>query len=228
MKATTKPTRKKAPKGATGACRKRRRQQGARPEWVRPYRSAHRAIDSAVRLMEWTMGAASVSERCLERRPVRTARRLTGGARRLVAAGRRLLRASQELAAASACLERVPEQATVDAELLVELAAKRWQAASGYLKVVTGQMVVRQVEVLSGLACGALVPEHPSDSRPRIVVTPRPAPVRAFLAVRRARVADRISLVLQRRRRTPRPAALTPPPRTAQGRAPPLSSTPAL
>lgn len=225
----TRPKPTTAPAGAAGICRKRRRQQGARrPEWVRPYRSAHRALDSAVRLIESTMATVADFERSVERRPVRTARRLTGGVRRLAAAGLRLVRASQELAAATECLDRAPELATGDVPVLVDMASERWQAVSTYLGYVTGQVVLRQVEVLSGLACEELVPEHPSDSRPRIVLAPRPAPVRAFLAVRRPRVADRISVILQRRRRTPRPAALTFPPRTSQGRAPPLSSTPAL
>lgn len=205
---------------------KRRRQQAARrPGWVRPYRKAQRKLDSAVRLVVASMDAASVSERCLERRPVRTAQRLNGGARRLAAAELRLLQAERELAAARECVAREPERTAGDAPLIVELASERWQAVTNYLHYATTEVLLRQVEVLAGLACGALVPEHPSERRPRIVVTPRPVPVRAFLAIRRTRVADRISAILQRRRRTPRPAALMVPPRTAQGRAPPLSST---
>lgn len=210
---------------ATGTCRKRRGQQAARrPEWVRPYRKAQRKIDSAVRLLEASMEAASVSEQSLERRPMRAALRLNVGARRLTAAGLRLLRAQEELAVAAECVGREPALTAGDAPEIVELAAERWQAVTDYLHYVTNELVLRQVEVLCGLACGALVAEHPSDRRPRIVVAPRPVPVRAFLAIRRPRVADRIAAILQRRRRTPRPAALTVPPRTAQGRAPPLSS----
>jgi hypothetical protein len=175
-----------------------------------------------------TMETVDVFESCVERRPVRTARRLTGGIRQLHAAGRRLLRASRELAEATECLARSPEPATNDVPELLELSSERWQMASQYLQLVTTEVVLRQAEVFLGLACGELVPEHPSDSRPRIVMVPRPAPVRAFLATRRPRVADRISAVLQRRRRAPRPAALTVPPRTCQGRAPPLCSIPAL
>ncbi len=214
---------------AAGIRRKRRRQQAARrPEWVRPYRNAQRKLDSAVRLIESSMGAASVSEGCLERRPVRTAQRLKGGARQLVAAGLRLLRAEQELAAAAECVAREPELTAGDAPEIVELASERCQAVTNYLHYVTKEVLLRQVEVLAGLACGALVPEHPSDRRPRIVVTPRAVPVRAFLAARQPRVADRISAILQRRRRIPRPAALTVPPRTCQGRAPPLVSISSL
>lgn len=142
--------------------------------------------------------------------------------RGLIKAGLRLLDASRELEAARESLARAPELEWTDAPLLVDIASERWQAASAYLQYVTSEVALRQVEVLSGLACGELKAEHPSDHRPRIVRTPRIAFVRAFLAVRRRRVADRISPVLQRRRRTPRPAALLVPPRTCQGRAPPF------
>lgn len=204
---------------AAGRCRKRRR-----PEWVRPYRRAQRKLDSAIRLIGSCLEAAEVSEGALERRPVRTAQRLNGGVRRLAEAGLRLVRAQEELAAATECVGREPERAAGEAPEIVELAAERWQAVTRYLHYATNEVLLRQVEVLAGLACGALVPEHPSDRRPRIVAAPRPAAVRALLAMRRPRVADRISVMLQRRRRTPRPAALVVPPRTAQGRAPPLSS----
>jgi hypothetical protein len=212
-----------------GVSRKRRRRQaGRRPEWVRPYRKAQRKLDSAVRLLVSSMDAASVSERSLERRPVLTAQRLNGGARHVAAAELRLLEAKQGLDAAAEWVAREPEQAAGDAALIVELAAERWQAVTNYLHYATNEVLLRQVEVLAGLVCGELVAEHPSDRRPRIVVAPRPVPVRAFLAVRRPRVVDRISAILQRRRRTPRPAALTVPPRTCQGRAPPLSSISSL
>jgi hypothetical protein len=181
-----------------------------------------------VRLIESTMETVAVFERCVDRCPVRTAQRLTGGTRQMNAAERRLLRASQALAALRECLDRAPELATGDVPLLVELAAERCQAVSAYLQHVTGEVALRQVVVFAGLACGQLVPEHPSDSRQRIVVAPRPVPVRAFLAVRQPRVSERISAILQRRRRTPRPAALTVPSPTSQGRAPPLSSAAAL
>jgi hypothetical protein len=225
----TRPNPTAALKRANGKCRKRRQQGGRRPEWVRPFRRARRALESAVRLIDATMGTVVDFESCVERRPIRTARRLTGGVRQLNAAGRRLLRASRELAEATECLNRSPEPSANDVPKLLEWSSERWQTASHYLELVTKEVVLRQAEVFLGLACGALVPEHPSDSRPRIVLAPRPAPVRAFLALRRRpRVADRISAVLRRRRRALRPAALSVPPRTCQGRAPPLSSTPAL
>lgn len=59
------------------------------------------------------------------------------------------LRAERELAEARACLERSPE-----------LAAERWRAANHWLHFVLNEVMLRQMEVLAGLACGELVPEH--------------------------------------------------------------------
>ena len=230
----TRPTSAKAPKRATGTCRRhgarnhRRPRAGRRLEWVRRYRRAQRALDSSVSLIKWTMAAVVAFDGAVGRRPVRTCRRLTRGLRDLATAGLRLVHAQRELAAARECLERLPERALGDAPEIVELASERWRAASYWLKFVLNEVLLRQMEVLAGLACGELVPEHPSDSRPRIVVTPRPLAFRALFASRQHRVSDRIAPVLRKRRRTPRPAALSVPPRTCQGRAPPLSSTCAL
>ena len=174
------------------------------------------------------MGAVLDFADSVERRPVRTCRQLIRGTRGLAAAGRKLLGAEQALAAARECLGRLPEHEAEEAAEIIELAAERWRAACHWLQYVLSHVALRQVEVLAGLACGELVPEHPSDSRPRITVTPRPLQVRAFLASRQHRAADRITPILQRRRRTPRPAALSVPLRTSQGRAPPFSSTCAL
>ena len=223
------PTSAKARKGATGTCRNRRRRRaGGRQGWVRRYRRAQRVLDSTANQILEAMGMVLAFERSVERRPVRTCRRLTRGLRGLAAAGLKILRAQHELAEAKECLGRVPEHAAGDAAEILELASERCQAANHWLRYALNQVLMRQMEVLAGLACGELVPEHPSDSRPRIVVTPRPVAFRAFLAARQHRVADRITPVLQRRRRTPRPAALSVPPRTSQGRAPPFSSTCAL
>lgn len=219
-----------ASRGAAGTCRKRRRRQGGRrPEWVRSYRRAQAALDSAERLVADTIGTIAIFRDRVERHPVRTARRLDAGLRWLTAAGRRLVRASSALAEARECLAAAPQPSDGDAPEIVQSAAERWQAIANCLDLTVQAVASRQVEVYAGLICGELVPEHPSDSRPRITLAPRPAPVRAFLRVRLPRAADRISPILRRRRRTRRPAALAAPPRTSQGRAPPsFSSAPSL
>jgi hypothetical protein len=222
----TRPYAARAPKGATGACRSRRRRKAARrPEWVRPYRRAQRALDAAVRLIFEAFDAIEAAGRCAERCPVRTARRLTGAIRQMVAASRRLFAAQRELAEARELLGRVPERQAGDAPELVELAAERCRAVARYILITTSEVLVAQTDVMGGLATGELVPEHPSNSRPRITITPRPVPVRAFLAARRPRVADRITAILLRRLRTPRPAEVRAPRRSVRGRAPPVRST---
>ncbi|HVE71022.1 MAG TPA: hypothetical protein VNI54_06610 [Thermoanaerobaculia bacterium] len=219
-----------APKGAAGGvCRPSRRRQRARgPEWVRPYRRAQRALDSAASLIFSTIHAAIDAGRGAERRPVRTARRLNGAMRGMAVASLRLIDARRELAEASEALTREPEQQTGDAPELMELAAARCRAVAEYIPFAVNKAIFAQVEVLGGLGTGELVPERPSDDRRRIVITPRPLFVRAFLAVRQPRVSDRIAPVLLRRRRTPCPAEVRVPRRSLQGRAPPLSSTCAL
>jgi hypothetical protein len=161
--------------------------------------------------------------RCAKRRPVRTARRLNGAMREMKAASLRLLDARRELAAAGQALDREPEQQRGDAPELMELVAERCRAVAKYIPIVVNGAVIAQVDVLGGLSTGQLVPERPSDARPRIVITPRALFVRAFLVTRQPRVSDRITPVLLRRRRTPRPAEVRVPRRNLQGRAPPLS-----
>ncbi len=212
----------RAPKGAAGTCRPSRR--GTRgPEWVRPYRRAQRALDSAASLISATIHMVMDAGRSAKRRPVCTARRLNGAMREMVVASRRLIDAQRELAAAGQALEREPEQQRGDASEVLELAAERCQAVARYLPIAVSGAMIAQVDVLGGLGTGELVPERPSDNRPRIVITPRPLFVRAFLVTRQPRVSDRIQPVLLRRRRTRRPAEVRVPRRNLQGRAPPLS-----
>jgi hypothetical protein len=198
------------------------------PEWIRPYRRAQRALDSAASLIFSTIYAVADAERCAGRRPVRTARRLNGAVREMTVASLRLIDARRELAEASEALEREPEQQSGDAPELMELAAERCRAVAEYIPFAVTEVVRAQVEILGGLGTGELVPEPPSDGRRRIVLTPRPLFVRAFLTSRQPRVSDRIAPALLRRRRTPRPAEVRVPRRNLRGRAPPLSSTCAL
>ena len=211
-------------KGAVGACRRNRRRQRG-PEWVRPYRRAQRALDSSIGLLFSTMDAAIASEQRAKRRPVRTAQRLNKAVRQVTVASLRLFEARRRLAEASECLERAPQHQSGEAPELLEWAADRCETVAKYLQVAFTDVVVVQLEVLEGLFTGELVPEHPSDRRPRILLKPRPVPVRAFLDARQPRVSDRITPALLRRRRTPRPAEIRVPRPGILGRAPPLSST---
>jgi hypothetical protein len=163
-----------------------------------------------------------------KRRPMRAARRLIGAVHEMSVASRRLVDAWRELAEANEALGRDPSQQRGNAPELMELVAARCRAVAEYIPIAVTGIVLAQANVLEGLSTGELVPEGPSDRRPRIVITPRPLFVRAFLVIRQPRVSDRITPVLLRRRRTPRPAEVQVPRPDVQGRAPPLSSTCAL
>jgi len=217
-----------APQGAAGGARRPSRRGTPGPEWVRPYRRAQRALDSAASLIFSTIHTVVEAGRCAQRRPVRTARRLNGAVREMTIASLRLIDARRELAEAGQALDREPEQQSGDATELMELAAARCQAVAEYIPIAANGAVLAQVQVLGGLGTGELVPEPPSADRRRIVITRRPLFVRAFLVSRQPHISDRIQPALLRRRRILRPAEVRVPRRNLQGRAPPLASTCAL
>jgi len=212
-------------KGAAGTCRDRRRPQGRRQEaWVRPLRRVNHAIDASVRLLCSSLRTAAASSRRAPWRPVRASRDLHGASMLLIRASLRLMRVAQELEEATARAAREPENAG-DAPQLIAEATERWLLLAGLLNENADRVFSARRAVLEDLRTGALVPERPADPRPRIILAPRPVPIRAFLILRQPRVADRIASLLRRRRRTPRPAALRVPRRAILGRAPPLFST---
>jgi hypothetical protein len=219
-----KPTPTPAPQSAAGTCReRRRRERGRRPEWVRPFRRCQRALDSCARLIRSTLRILDDAEECAERKPLRTARNLTGATSDIRTVSRRLLHATRQLAEANECLAREPQPG--DAAEILAHAEERLNAVAYCLRYVTENLSLLQFEVTGGLILGELVPEADGGlRRPRIILAPRPVPVRAFLAARQRRAVDRIASILSRRRRTPRPAAVRVPRRSHTGRAPPLSS----
>jgi hypothetical protein len=220
----------RAPRGAAGGASRpsRRRDQTRRPEWVNPYRRAQHALDVVEGLINSTMHVVLDTERCARQRPMRAARRLIGKLRGMDVATMQVDVARREVAQAKAALAQDPSQQRSDAPEIMDLVTARCEAAARYIPIAAGEAVLAHVGILEGLITGELVPERPSDTRPRIVVTPRPLFVRAFLVIRQPRVSERITPVLLRRRRTPRPAEVQVPRPDVQGRAPPLSSTCAL
>jgi len=212
-----------ARKRATGTCRDRRRPQGLRREaWVRPMRRLHRTLDSSFRLIRSTLLAAGACKRRAQRRPVRASLELYEASEMLERAASRLRRVAIDLAEVNACIAREPEKASDVPELLI-MATERWVVMADWLRESSDKVCNLQHEILEGVQTGAIVPERVGDSRPRIILAPRPVPIRAFLLLRQRRVVDRIAPLLRRRRRTPRPAALRVPRRSVLGRAPPLS-----
>lgn len=169
------------------------------------------------------MLTAAASSLRAHQQPIRTAVELHEASGRLARASSRLMRAARELAEVNACIAREPEKAGAVPELLVA-ATERWVGLAQLLSEGAGAVFSLQRDVLDDLRTGAVVPERPAAPRPRIVLAPRPVPIRAFLLLRQPRVVDRIAPLLRRRRRTPRPATVRVPRRSVLGRAPPLFS----
>jgi len=218
----TRRNRAQAPKGVAGTCRDRRRSKGLRREaWVRPFRRLHRALDTSLRLINTTLLTAADCGRRAHG-PIRAVQELSAASDLLIRASTRLRRAARGLAEVYACIAREPENAGQAPELLVAATA-RWVVMTGWLGKSADQVVTLHRDVLDGIETGALVPERLADHR-RIVLAPRPVAIRAFLQLRQPRAADRITPLLNRRRRTPRPAAVRVPRRSVLGRAPPLVS----
>ena len=129
--------------------------------------------------------------------------------------------------AAEALDHTPPELRDGEAPELLEMAADRSRTVRRYIDVAVQEVLLGHAEIFDGVAAGELVPEDPSEDRPRrrvIVLNPRPLFVRTFLAARQPRTADRITPVLRRRRRTPLPAEVRVPRRNLLGRAPPFSA----
>ena len=227
----TRPSSTRAQDAAGGTGRRDRRRREAPPEqaWVRPYKQAHRALDSAASLIFSTRYDVADAEDCAEQRPYHSVQMLTGGIRQMVVATKRHIDAKRYLAEATEALERMPEELQDDAAELLELANERCEAVEKYIAIAASEAIAGAAAVMGGIATGELVPEkNPSDGGPRrrVILAPRPIFVRAFLAARRQpRVAERITPVLRRRRRMPRPAEVRVPRRNLRGRAPPVSST---
>lgn len=209
--------------GASGICRDRRRASGDRRAWVRPFRRLHRALDRSVYLIGRSLMSAAYSELRAQRRPIRASRELEKASDLVMQASARLGQAARELSKMFDRIARDPENAGDAPELFIA-ATERWIAMAGCLAESAGSVFDTHEGVLDGIRNGTLIPEASAFPRPRIVLAPRPVPIRAFLALRQPRVSDRIAPLLLRRRRTLRPAALRVPRRSVLGRAPPLVS----
>lgn len=220
-----------APEGTDSGIGRTPRRRGQAPrgkEWVRPYKRAQRVLDDAASAIIATVRRV-VDAGCCASRPVRSTRILLAALRQVTVASKQYVEAQRCLAEAAEALEHTPpELRDGDASRLLGLAVERSQTVRHYLDVAAHEVLLGHVEIARGVAAGEVVPEDPSEDRPRrrvIVLTPRPLFVRAFLAARRQpRVGDRIAPVLRRRRRTPLPAEVRVPRRNLRGRAPPCSA----
>ena len=203
----------RAPEGASGTCRDRRRTDGDRRRWVRPFHRANRALYASFRLIATTHHTVAAAERTVHRRPVRASRNLQRASDLLVTASARLVCAAKNLAEMTERAALEPETAQ-DVPEFVVTATARWMYMTSWLTETSDEVYALQRSILDKLQTGELMPERPADLRPRIVLAPRPVPIRAFLLLRQPRVHDRIGPLLLRRRQTPRPAALRVPRRS--------------
>jgi len=220
----TRSNQAQAPGAATGTTRDHRRPRGARrPAWVRPLVRAHFGIRACARLIDSTLEEVAACRRQVHRRPFRTWRRLYEATDRLSAASNRLTRAMRDLGRTGDCIARDPENTTKVQPLLV-VATQSWVEVGLRLSEVVGEVFTFNDEVFHGITTGTLAPERAAERCMQFALAFRPVPFRAFVLRRHPRVIDRIALVLHRRRRTPRPTALTVPRVTDQGRAPPRFS----
>jgi hypothetical protein len=212
----------RAPQGANRTCRNGRGPEGARRgDWARSLARANRTIYATARLIGSTLRDVAACARHVHRRPIRTSRNLDKATSQLCDASARLVMAMRELGKTTDRMARDLENTAGAPQLVIESTQACVQVAA-LLSVVADDVFAFHEDVLHDLVTGTLVPEQPAGRRPRIVLAPRPTPVRAFLRLRQPRVIDRIASILHRRQRMPRPAALTVPPATHQGRAPPL------
>ena len=216
----------KAPRGAAGGvCRRPRRADQQRAEWVRPYKRAQRALDASKSLILTAFHTVVYAGRCGENRPLQVVKRLDRGRHDLSTAAARLAAAKGELARARECLLAAPQHLAGDAREYLAMAAERCEQVDKYILLIALELMEAQTDVLARLMTGEYMPEPPDPGRPRIVIKPRLAAIRAFLSSRLPRVSERITPLLLRRRRTPRPAEVRVPKRAVLGRAPPFSST---
>jgi hypothetical protein len=201
------------------------RENERRPGWVRPFQRARYALLSSLRLIHSSAVTVARCERHAHRRPIHSTRDLLQAAARLKVAFTRLRRVVEQLEEMTACAGRDPEGADGVPELFLDMAERYATVAMWLNDTDEAVAVIMEKTILAGLLSGEIQPEVDRPRRTHIDLIPRPAPVRAFLRARLPRVRDRISALLDRRRRTARPLALSIPRETSQGRAPPLSST---
>jgi hypothetical protein len=189
-------------------------------QWVRPFHRANNALHSSFRLICSMLHTVAVTERTAHRRPVAASRELHAASEMLITATTRLKWAAHYLGEMTRLAALQPETAGHVPQIVTD-ATNRWLYYAGWLAETANEVFALHRSLLDGLESGELVPEQ-SGRRRRIVLAPRTVFVRAFLRIRRARVRDRIAPLLRRRRRTPRPAALTVPRPGVLGRAPPV------
>jgi hypothetical protein len=183
----------------------------------------HQALDASQRMIQWMHRTVAMAKKCACQRPIGVTRSLEHASHVLVTVSGRIVRAAQQIEAMRMGALEQQEDIEDVPEKLVE-SFERCMALAAQLAAVANEVYALQQVIHESVVSGELVPERDSYARrPRIILAPRPVPLRAFLRRRSPRVRERIGPVLRRRWRIPRPASLRVPQRQTLGRAPPLS-----
>jgi len=187
---------------------------GSRQGWTRSLRRARRAIDASVRRIEGSCRVIDAAQRFASRRPLRATDHLQQVSGWLVDAAVQLQRAGIRMRDTTECAALAPERAAAAPQGLIDATA-RWLAAAGRLAVASDRLDDTMARLLRSAKEGS-----PVDDRPVIPLRRPPSP-RWFLQYCPSQPADRIRLLLKRRRR-PAPSAVTEAHRrVSRGRAPP-------
>jgi hypothetical protein len=176
-----------------------------------------RAIDATLRRIDDSCRVIDSSARVAARRPFQAACQLYHAYSRLTEAAGHLGRASHRMNDTFDSLAATPEPAADARERLIAATA-RWIDAARQLC----EARIRFDETFAPLKELAKNPDAELDPRPRIP-TPRPRS-RWFLQYCPPQPADRIRLLLTRRRRSAVPRPADAPRRVSRGRAPPFAS----
>jgi hypothetical protein len=177
-----------------------------------------RAIDATLRRIDGSCRVIDASERFSERRPVHAMWQLNRAAAWLADASVQLERAGFRLKDTMDCLAGAPEEGRgAPARILRETlrsveAVGELTAVAAHLDAVAARVLQRVLEA------------HGVDERP-VIAAPRPAVPHWFLQYCPPLPADRIRLLLQRRRRPAQAVPTDAPRRVSRGRAPPFVST---
>jgi hypothetical protein len=140
----------RAPEGASGTCRGRRRPHGDRRRWVRPFFRANRALNASLHLIASTLHTVAAAKRTVHRRPVRASRNLHNASELLVTASARLMRAVQNLAEMTERARCEPETAEAVPEILVNT-TERWLYMTSWLAETANEVFALHSSILDGL-----------------------------------------------------------------------------
>jgi hypothetical protein len=192
--------------------------------WIRPFRRAHRAIDSTLRLIALSRFLLNECEIFAGVRPRWATRQLARVSGRLIEAAGRLQRGAENMKATNNCVARAPADAGDAPERLID-AMDHWIAAAAQLAMLSNRLEDTSARLLAYMKAG-IAPPLDLD---KLFRKEGPAPKRIVFRLPSPRVLsienNRIFSIHVRRQRSARLTVAEAPRRIFRGRAPPLVST---